>query len=232
VSEEKNKSTKAEDETQVWAAPPGWRPRGKTQWILELMLGKWRSGVEQGSKIDSLSLYAGLVAVASHHLKFIEEAEGWDNRLSETFEHLGQALLDQRAGVIDPLLKKPEGASKRDSTYLWLARMHVVLALEYFHISGQPYDQAAKGAAAKFPELENLKRGGRRELPSSMLSWRTQFLDGKVPIRGLRRRFKEQYEHVQGWARQDATCWDDPVLERMVLGRGITVRMSWNEPPK
>jgi hypothetical protein len=205
VTKEQNKSTKAEDRAQVDVSDaPKWRPSGKSEWMLQLMLEALRGAVgdQHQSAVGHLrAMYASVLGTTGDYLSFIEEEEGWDNRLSEIFKHLAHALMDLRIGVIDPLLR-PEGASKRDSTYYWLARMGVVLALEYFYRSGQPYAQTAKMVAAKFPELENLKRGERRGLPSSMLSWRIQFLDDKVPIPGLRRMFKEQYKLV-GWAHEE-----------------------------
>jgi hypothetical protein len=199
VTKEQNKLTKAEDRAQVdLSNAPKWRPSGKSQWMLEVMLEALRDGVgdpRQGAVSHLLAMYVNVLATTGYYLSFIEEEHPWDNRLSETFIHLAQTLVDLRIGVIDPLLK-PKRASKRDSTYYWLARMHVVLALEYFHRSERPYAQTAKMVAAKFPELEHLKRGERRGLPSSMLSWRIQFLDDKVPIPDLRRMFKEQYKFV------------------------------------
>jgi hypothetical protein len=198
--------TKKQGDKANLSDPPKWRPSGKSEWMLQLMLEALHDGVgDQRAMAHMPDIYISVLHTTGYYLSFIEEEEGWDDRLSETFRHLAQVLLDLRFGIIDPLLKV-EGTSKRDSTYRWFARMGVVLALEYFYRSGQAYAQTAKIAAKSFPELENLKRGERRVLSSSILSWRIQFMDGKVPDRGLQQKFKQEYQLLD-WVHPD-NCRD------------------------
>jgi hypothetical protein len=87
------------------------------------------------------------------------------------------ALLDLEIGITDPLLKAV-GTSKGDPTYIWLARMATVLALERFIRSGMSQRNAATEAAKKYSELARLKRDESRELASSILSWHVRFMNG------------------------------------------------------
>jgi hypothetical protein len=100
VSKKQDKSTKADDRAQAnLSDTPKWRPSGKTEWMLEVMLDALRGGVgdpRQGAVSHLRATYVNVLATTGYYLSFIEREEGWDNRLSETFRHLAQTLLDLR----------------------------------------------------------------------------------------------------------------------------------------
>ena len=129
-------------------------------------------------------------------LNYLYPRTNLDLELYETFQHLLIALDDLQHGVIDPIFKV-EGSNKRDPSYLWYARMKVVLALEWFHRCGMSYSEVSRQMAKQVPQLANLKRGEARELASSILSWRVLFMDSKVPHHALRRSFVEGYREVE-----------------------------------
>jgi hypothetical protein len=101
---------------------------------------------------------------------------------------LGVALQDLIEGVTDPLFVTK--GSKRDSMRTWGARLQAALGLECLIRSGLSRERAASHAARHYKALTNLKRGTRRDLKGSLLSWYDHYVEGRVPVPELREAFQ------------------------------------------
>jgi hypothetical protein len=108
-------------------------------------------------------------------------------------QRLASALYDRAEGISDPLLELKR-TSKRDASYTWSTRMLAVLGVEYLiEVEGLSRKDAAHRMAKKHPKLARLKRGERRDLVGSILSWRERLLDGRVPP-SVRRDFRIEHQ--------------------------------------
>jgi hypothetical protein len=101
---------------------------------------------------------------------------------------LGVALEDLIRGVTDPLFVTK--GSKRDSMRIWGARFQAALGLECLILSGLPRQEAASHAATHYQALASLKRGERRHLKGSLLSWYDGYVEGRVPVPELQEQFQ------------------------------------------
>jgi hypothetical protein len=103
------------------------------------------------------------------------------------------ALEDLIRGVTDPLFvtKGPKRkGSKRDSMLTWGARLRAALGLECLILSGLPREKAASHAARHYQALKGLKRGERRDLKGSLLSWYDRYVEERVPVPELLEAFQ------------------------------------------
>jgi hypothetical protein len=101
---------------------------------------------------------------------------------------LGVALEDLIRGVTDPLFVTK--GSKRDSMRIWGARFQAALGLECLILSGLPREKAASRAAIHYQALATLKRGTKRHLKGSLLSWYDGYVEGRVPVPELQEQFQ------------------------------------------
>src|SRR5262245_11356680 len=108
---------------------------------------------------------------------------------------LGVALEDLIDGVTDPLFMTK--GSKRDSMRIWSIRLQAALGLECFIRSGLPRKEAAEKAADKYKMLRRVKRGVRRDLAGSLLSWYDRYVEERVPVPELLQTFKEQHRAIK-----------------------------------
>jgi hypothetical protein len=108
--------------------------------------------------------------------------------------NLSVALTDLGEGVTDPLFVTK--GSKRDSVRTWGARLQAAIGLECLIRGGLPEKKAAAQAARQYKALGKLMRGNR-DLPGSILSWRTRYLDGRVPIKSLVTLFTQRYRQIE-----------------------------------
>ena len=101
---------------------------------------------------------------------------------------LGVALEDLIRGVTDPLFVTK--GSKRDSMRIWGARLQAALGLECLILSGLSRETAASNAAKDYTALATLKRGTKRDLKGSLLSWYDGYVEGRVPVPELQEQFQ------------------------------------------
>ena len=125
-----------------------------------------------------------------HQLGVYFEKIGHDKlpELGTYIGSLGIALKDLIEGVTDPLFVTK--GSKRDSMRTWGARLQAALGLECLIISGLPRDTAASYAARHYKALASLKRGAKRDLKGSLLSWYDHYFEGRVPVPKLLEAFQ------------------------------------------
>jgi hypothetical protein len=103
---------------------------------------------------------------------------------------LGVALEDLIDGVTDPLFVTK--GSKRDSMRTWGARLQAALGLECLILSDLPREKAASHAARHYEALASLKRGTKRDLKGSLLSWYDRYIEGRVPVPALQKAFQRR----------------------------------------
>src|SRR5262245_21829789 len=110
---------------------------------------------------------------------------------------LGVALEDLIDGVTDPLFVTK--GSKRDSTRTWGARLQAALGLECLILSGlwRSRETAANYAARNYKKLARLKRGAKRDLKGSLLSWYDRFIEGQVPVPALVEAFQTTRREIK-----------------------------------
>jgi hypothetical protein len=101
---------------------------------------------------------------------------------------LGVALEGLIRGVTDPLFVTK--GSKRDPMRTWGARLQAALGLECLIISGLSREKAASHAARHYEALASLKRGTKRDLKGSLLSWYDRYVEGRVPVPALQEAFQ------------------------------------------
>jgi hypothetical protein len=101
---------------------------------------------------------------------------------------LGVALENLIEGVTDPLFVT-KGPS-RDSMRTWGARLQAALGLECLIRSGLSRQKAASHAAIHYPALASLRRGERRDLKGSLLSWYDYYVEERVPVKALQEAFQ------------------------------------------
>jgi hypothetical protein len=108
---------------------------------------------------------------------------------------LGVALEDLIDGVTDPLFVTK--GSKRDSMRTWGARLQAALGLECLILSGLTREKAASHAARHYEALASLKRGTKRGLKGSLLSWYDRYVEGRVPVPALLEAFQTKRRELK-----------------------------------
>jgi hypothetical protein len=156
--------------------------------LVERVLSIWNDQDDPGlSEIDNKRRrYARLLwAMAAYF-----HAIGHDKLpgLGTYIGSLGVALEDLIDGVTDPLFVTK--GSKRDSMRIWGARLQAALGLECLIISGLSRETAASDAAKDYKALATLKRGTKRDLKGSLLSWYDGYVEGRVPVPVLQEQFQ------------------------------------------
>jgi hypothetical protein len=125
-----------------------------------------------------------------HQLGVYFEKIGHDKvpELGTYIAGLGVALEDLIRGVTDPLFVTK--GSKRDPMRTWGARLQAALGLECLIISGLSREKAASHAARHYEALASLKRGTKRDLKGSLLSWHNCYVEERVPVPELLEEFQ------------------------------------------
>jgi hypothetical protein len=121
------------------------------------------------------------------------------------FAMLAQTLKDLDNGIRAPILNPPK-ARRSDQTMVWLARAHVALAVETMRWCGHNRKSAAKWAAQRHPELEqlitergfNLDRG--KSLETAIMSWCRAFSRNKVTNPYAAAHYSVGLDRLEAWA--------------------------------
>jgi len=119
------------------------------------------------------------------------------------FAKLAQTLQDLNEGVRAPMLY-PALAKRSDQTVVWLARAHVVLAVETMQRCGHSRTRAAKWAAKRHPGLEQLitERGEHRsdDIETAIISWCEDFSSHKIRNEVAARVYSVSLDKLKAWA--------------------------------
>jgi hypothetical protein len=122
---------------------------------------------------------------------------------ADQFAKLAQVLNDLNEGIRAPMFY-PAPAKRSDQTADWLARAHVVLAVETMQRCGHSRTRAAKWAAKKHPGLEQLitESGSHRSksLEKAIISWCEDFSSHKIRNEVAARVYSVGLDKLKAWA--------------------------------
>jgi hypothetical protein len=157
-----------------------------------------KSGID-----DTITLQARYVVALGNVAEFLGRG-GAGEDVAQKFIELAGALDNLRNGVVAEVLSPTSfgGGRGPDGTVAWSYRFDVVIGLECILRSGKKNTnkEAAEHIARKYPAFDRLKRDPSDTLSTSVLSWRRQINEGKVPeskyMQAHQHKFFEQHANL------------------------------------
>jgi hypothetical protein len=144
--------------------------------VLKVLESKLSNALEE-AKADPTNLMQDFYVVALTAVANFLEKSDVKNEIAHKFIELASFIQE---GSL-PFLRSPKaGGRTYDSQAFWVPRAYAVVGLECILRSGKMnLRDAAKYIAKKYPVFNQLKRGSSDSLPTSIISWRRYYNEGR-----------------------------------------------------